>query len=296
MSTARERLSGSIRVERPGRFSPRAVHVVRRYLAPLVKLLHRPRLEGTEHLPAGPFLLVANHSAGIAAAEILSIAVTYLESVGEDRPLAAYVLPADFHVWPISALVREIGAIPATYDAAERALAKGVPILMFPGGDFESLRPVWEANRVDFGGRVGFLRIARASGVPIVPMGIRGSHFTAPLLWRSRLLANVLVLPRLVGLKRWALSVLGVVGAAAIAWFTPLPWPAKLVLIWLWLGSPFVFLPWIPWTIRMRIGAPLEASMLFAPGDATPSEDELRTALHIVERAVRRLVVSPSGS
>jgi 1-acyl-sn-glycerol-3-phosphate acyltransferase len=290
MTSRRGRWSRTIQVDHPGRFSPRAIHVVRRYLAPLVKVLHRPRLEGTEHLPSGPFLLVANHSAGIALAEILSFAVTYLEEVGEDRPLAAYVLPADFHVWPVSALVRESGAIPATYDAAERGLADGVPILMFPGGDFESLRPVWQANRVDFGGRVGFLRIARASGLPIVPMGIRGSHFTAPILLRSRLLANALVLPRLVGVKRWGLSVLGLFGAAAIASLTPLPWPAKIVLIWLWLGTPLVFLPWIPWTIRMRIGAPLEASSLSGPGDTTPSEDGLRAALHRVERAVQTLV------
>jgi hypothetical protein len=121
-------------------------------------------------------------------------------------------------------------------------------------------------------------------------MGIRGSHFTAPILLRSRLLANALVLPRLVGVKRWGLSVLGLFGAAAIASLTPLPWPAKIVLIWLWLGTPLVFLPWIPWTIRMRIGAPLEASSLSGPGDTTPSEDGLRAALHRVERAVQTLV------
>lgn len=255
-----------------------------------MRLLFRPRLEGVEHLPDGPFLLVANHSAGIALAEILSFAVTYLEEVGADRPLAAMVLPADFHVWPLSSFVREIGAIPATYDAAATTLAEGVPILVFPGGDYESLRPIWQANRVDFGGRLGFLRVARASGVPVVPMGIRGSHFTAPVLLRSRALANLLVLPRLVGVKRWGVSVLGLAGAVAILGLLAIPLPLRLAITWLWLGTPLVFLPWLPWTIRMRIGTPLDDKVLFPPDARSELDGSLELALETVENAVQALV------
>jgi len=290
MTSTRERWAHTVEVAPPGRISDAAVRVVRRYLAPLVRVLHRPTLQGVHHLPDGPFLLVANHSAGISLAEILCFTITYLEEVGPDRSLAAFVLPTDFRVWPWSAVVREIGAIPSTYDAAARTLAAGVPILVFPGGDHESLRPIWQANRVDFGGRVGFLRVARHARVPIVPLGIRGSHVTAPILLRSRVLATLLVLPRLVGVKRWGLSVLGVVGAAAIAGLVPLPVPLRLAMAWLWLGTPLVFLPWIPWTIRLRVGPPLEAASLFLPEPTLATDDELRQALHRVERAVQALV------
>ncbi len=268
-----------------------AAAVVRRVIAPLVRACFRPTLSGVENLPLDrPFLLVANHSAGIGLAEILSFVVLYLEKVGAHRPLAGFVLPTDFHVWPLSAVARSLGVIPSTYRAAETTLAAQVPILVFPGGDHESLRPVWLANQVDFGGRIGFLRIARAAGVPIVPLGIRGSHYTAPLLVRSRVLANALVLPRLVGVKRWAISLLGCIGAALLWYLLPLAWPFRLGAIWLWLGTPLVFLPWIPWTIRMRIGAPLEAEELFASADDEPLDSELRSALTRVERAVQALV------
>lgn len=60
---------------------------------------------------------------------------------------------------------------------------------------------------MDFGGRTGFLKIGREAGVPIVPMGIRGSHMTGPVLVRSTQLATLLLLPRVMGQKRWALNV-----------------------------------------------------------------------------------------
>ena len=278
---------GNVTVAEPGRISPRLVALIDRYLLPVVRLLWRPTLTGTETLPAdGPFLLVANHSAGMGVAEIHSFLALYLHQVGAARPLAGFALPLGFQVWPLSAAHRELGTIPSTYAAAEATLARGVPILIFPGGDHESLAPIWRANRVDFGGRLGFLRIARAAGVPIVPLGIRGGHMTAPILLRGKWLANVLVTPRLIGVKRWGVSVLGVLGALALGVWLPVTWPVRAGLIWLWLGSPLTFLPWLPWTLRLQIGAPLAAADLFGDG----SEAALRHALLRVQGAVQAVV------
>lgn len=270
--------------EAPGRFSPSLVAAARRFLLPLVRLLHRPTVSGFEHLPAGPFLLVANHSAGLGLSEIGSFYALYWARFGVSRPLAGFALPLGFRVPPMAKLLRAGGAIPSTYAAAEAALRDGVPILVFPGGDHETTRPLWQAHRVDFGGRQGFLRIARAAGVPIVPMGIRGSHFTAPVLFRARWLATALVAPRLIGQKRWGLSLLGVLVGASIFAFVPAIVAVRVALIWLFLGSPLTFLPWLPWTIRFRIGPPLEPAVLFAGGDRP---EAMREALATVEQAVQ---------
>ena len=286
--TKHTRWAAGARLGNAGRPTPEFVRAARRYLAPLVHIAHRPCLAGVENLPtSGPYVLVANHSAGLGIAEILSFAVLYLEQVGADRPLAGFALPFGFHLYPASRVLYHLGAIPSTYDAARATLAAGVPLLVFPGGDHETLRPVWEANRVDFGGRKGFLRIARELRVPIVPMGIRGSHYTAPVLWRSRLLAKLLVGPWLIGVKRWALTLLGVLVAALIALALPLAWPWRVLVGFLWLGSPFIFLPWIPSTIRMGIGAPLPPEVLF---EGVDDEAQLGRALELVETAVQTLV------
>jgi hypothetical protein len=57
----------------------------------------------------------------------------------------------------------------------------------------------------------------------------------------------------------------------------------RALSIWLWLGSPLVFLPVLPATIRFRIGAPLEPEALFGT-------DDLSAALAKVQGAVQGLV------
>lgn len=276
-----------IEVENPGAFSPFFVRTANRLLWPLVCVLFRPRLEGVQNLPQDrPYLLVANHSAGAGIAEIMCIIALYLRHVGPSRPLAVFALPQGFSVYPLSLLLKSIGAIPSTYEAAKHALGKNVPILVFPGGDHETLRPVWKANQADFGGRTGFLRIARDCGVPIVPLGIRGSHYTCPIFMRSKLLAWLLVVPRMLGLKRWGVSLTGVIGAAAILTLAPLSLEWRLLLTWVWLGSPLVFMPVIPWSIRLTIGPPLEPHDLFADR----SEHELHGTLQRVQSEVERLM------
>jgi 1-acyl-sn-glycerol-3-phosphate acyltransferase len=263
------------------------VRAVRRWLSPLVRLLFRPTLTGLEHLPTGPCLWVANHSAGLALAESVSFLSCYLTQVGPERPLAAVVHPLGFRVVP--ALWGDLGFIPSTYEALEATLRAGVPVLIFPGGDHEAMRPVWQAHRVDFGGRRGFLKVARALRVPVVPMGIRGSHFTAPVLWRSRwVLPRLVVWPWLLGVKRWPLTLLGLLGAVALAVWLPWAWPARALAVLAWLGSPLVVTPIWPASIRFRVGPALPPEVLFTEGD-----EALTQALARVEAAVEALVRGP---
>ena len=273
------RLCEGFRVAAPGVATPLAIRVVRRFLVPVTRLLHRPVLEGVEHLPEGPFLLVANHSGCMGLAEIDSFIACWVERFGGERPIAGFAHPISFTAWPLTWIMKQVGGIPSTYAAAEATLAVGVPILLFPGGDHDALRPVWRAFDVDFGGRLGFLRIARTMNVPIVPLGIRGSHFTAPPLVRAHLLSWLAIWPRLFGIKRFTITVLGVLGAMAIALWVPYAWPWRTLLAWAWLASPLSLLPWLPWTVRLRIGPPLRPEQLFAT-------DDLRRALEQVERAV----------
>ncbi len=264
--------------------------VIRGVVRPLVGLLFRPTLHGAGHLPSeGPYLLVANHSAGMGIAEIASIAALWVERFDRERSLAGFAHPIGFRFWPMRNLMRALGTVPSTYEDAFDTLAAGVPLLVFPGGDHETLRPVWQANCVDFGGRTGFLRIAREAGVPIVPLGIRGSHYTAPMLLRARWLAWVLVIPRAVGLERWGISLLGVLGTIPIL-LAPLPLLARLVLTVVWLASPLSLLPWVPWTIRLQIGEPLAPEQLFPPHPDQHDDDSLQAALVTVEESVQALV------
>lgn len=236
-------------------------------IRPWVKLAFRPRLVGVENLPReGPFMLVANHGAGFGVADILSFAVLWREQLG-DRALAGFAHPFAFHVWPVSWLMKGLGSIPSSYEAGRAALEKGVPIVVFPGGDHEAGLSFVRGHAVDFGGRTGFVRLAQEANVPIVPMGLRGNRFPSPILFRSRAFAWIAILPRAFGVKRYPVSVLAVAGAVAIVALSSLgPW--RFLLAWAWMASPFALIPWVPWPVRITIGAPIE------PADATPERVE----------------------
>ena len=289
-SLARHRLERLGRTGRqqpnPGRPDPRSARRWLRYLGPIVRLAFRPALENAENAPPeGGYLLVANHS-GLGNPDIACLIVVFLDRPGARFP-AAMVHPVSFNSWPAGGWMARLGAIPSTYDAALGALSQGVPVLVFPGGDIDATRPVWRARRVDFGGRQGFLKIARGAKVPIVPMGIRGSHYAAPILFRSTILSTLLVFPRLSGVRRFPVTLLGVLGAVGLVALGPsIGWRLASILAMLWIAAPLAQIPWIPWTVRMRLGEPIRYEDLF-PDDG---EETLQRAYDRVIGVVEDLV------
>lgn len=235
----------------------------------IVRLFFRATLEGVEHLPAGPYLLIGNHPPCLGTGEFVALMALWVRRFGKSRPIAGFTHVSAHATWPFPWLFEQIGAIPSTYAAAEEALDRGVPVVAFPGGDHEAFRPFWQKG-ADFGGREGFLRIARKANVPIVPMGIAGD--SAPVLWCSRLLAYLCIWPRLVGLKRYGFTVLALLGALVLFGATPsLSLQARLFFAWIWASSPFALVSWMPARVRIRIGAPLASTASRAEVEAAVS-------------------------
>ena len=72
---------------------------------------------------------------------------------------------------PGLAFLRKYGTVAASpRQRRARRSTSGAALLVYPGGDYEVHRPIWERNRVDFGGRKGFIRLALEQDVPIVPV------------------------------------------------------------------------------------------------------------------------------
>jgi len=286
-------LADRARVGTPGIPTPALKRLVRWTIGPFVRVLFRPTLTGWENLPQGrAFLLVANHS-GSGLAEIGGLIIHWLDRPGGPPRLAAMAHPIAFHVPLINWILRSVGAIPSTYQHAGEALAAGIPVLVFPGGDHEVFRPIWQANRVDFAGRKGFLSLARRAWVPVVPLGIRGSHYTVPILHRSRVMPWLTVIYRLGGIKRLPVTLLLVIGLCLIGTLGPPRigvWPS-VGLGWLLMVFPLThFFPLVPWKVRMEIGRPIEPEELFGDRDETAPLD---AAYKRAEGAVQALVSPP---
>jgi len=155
-----------------------------------------PTVRGLEYLPSeGPALVIGNHNAAFYMPDTWVTALAIVDRRGTAHP--AYTLTYDllFALPLVGTFLRRIGAIPAASDDAADALAEGALVLDYPGGDWEACRPWAERNRVDFGGRTGFARLALRTGVPVVPVVAHGSHDSVVVLARGERIARWLGLP-----------------------------------------------------------------------------------------------------
>jgi 1-acyl-sn-glycerol-3-phosphate acyltransferase len=154
----------------------------------------------------GPVLLVGNHSGGNVAPEVIIFPMAFSTFFGVER--AFYQLAHNLVLAsPVGPLLKRYGTLAASHDHAKRALQAGAAVLVFPGGDWEVHRPTWEANRVDFAGRKGFIKLALAENVPIVPVVTVGGQETALFLSRGAWLAKLTRVDKLLRLKVLPISI-----------------------------------------------------------------------------------------
>jgi len=154
-------------------------------------------VRGFENVPAGGALVVGNHSGGTWVPDVPALMAAWQREFGSDRPLVALALDAMFAVPGLETLMRKLGEIPASPANAERALAEGQAVLVYPGGAHEAFRPWRDRNRIDFGGHQGYVRLALRTGVPVVPVVGHGGHETLMVLARGDQLARHPLVKRL---------------------------------------------------------------------------------------------------
>ena len=168
----------------------------------IANVLFRPKVRGLEHIPAeGPVLLVGNHSGGTMIIDTFVFSFAFYRYFGPERRF--HQLAHDLAVkFPgLSALIRGYGTVPASHKYAERALEAGAAVLVYPGGDFESFRPSWHSEEIEFGGRKGFVSLALSQDVPIVPVVSIGGQESALFVIRGERIAKLLMLDRLLRIK-----------------------------------------------------------------------------------------------
>jgi 1-acyl-sn-glycerol-3-phosphate acyltransferase len=243
-------------------------------LLPLVERLNthylRLRHQGFDQLPRGPVLYVGNHNGGIAGPDICCTLGSLWRARGPEAPL--YALAHDFPMRQLPAFgaaIQPFGALRATPENALRALASGAQVLVYPGGDVDAYRHTRHRDKLCWGSRDGFVRVAQAAGVPIVPIVAHGAHRSAYIFSEGVAIARALRMRRWARVERFPLAL-------------ALPWGMAL-------GPWLPYLP-LPFSIQLRVLPPIAA----AP-DADP--ESLREHVRAqMQRALDQLAARARGA
>jgi 1-acyl-sn-glycerol-3-phosphate acyltransferase len=196
----------------------------------LSSLYFRGEVRGLGNVPEdGPVLLVGNHSGGNVTPDTHVFTLAFCAYFGVERSF--YQLAHNLVLsMPGLSRLRRFGTVAASPENARKALESGAALLVYPGGDYEVHRPLWERNKVDFGGRKGFIRLALEHGVPIVPVVSIGGQETSIFLSRGERLARLLALDRLFRLKVLPISLAVPWGLNVGDMLGHLPLPAKITV------------------------------------------------------------------
>ncbi|HEV2812589.1 MAG TPA: lysophospholipid acyltransferase family protein [Solirubrobacteraceae bacterium] len=196
----------------------------------LSSLYFRGEVRGLGNIPEkGPVLLVGNHSGGNLTVDTGVFMLAYCAYFGVEREL--YSLAHNLVVsMPGLGFLRKWGVVAASRENARKTLEDGNALLVYPGGDYEVHRPVWERNKVDFDGRKGWIKTALEHDVPIVPVVAIGGQETALFLSRGETLAKLLMLDRSLRLKVLPISLAPPWGINVGDFLGHIPLPAKITV------------------------------------------------------------------
>jgi 1-acyl-sn-glycerol-3-phosphate acyltransferase len=168
---------------------------------PLVELLYatwwRTAVRGVEQVPAtGPALIVANH-AGLVPWDALVLRHALRREHPARRDLRPLLDDRECDLPVLGGLAVRLGGVRASPEAAERILAGGGLLGVFPEGSGGARKPWRDRYRIQRFGRGGFVRVALRARAPIVPCAIVGSEEASPGISRAGWLADRLGIPLL---------------------------------------------------------------------------------------------------
>ena len=172
----------------------------------LASLYFRADVQHLDRIPAeGPVLLIGNHSGGNVPPDTFVFPLAFCSYFGVERPFDQLAHNLVVSAPPLGWL-RKFGTVAANHENARMALESGAALLGYPGGDYEVFRPSWERHTVDFDGRMGYVKLARDAGVPIVPVASVGGQESAVFLNRGQWLAKLLRADKTLRLKSIPIS------------------------------------------------------------------------------------------
>lgn len=170
-------------------------------LEPFLETWFHPQVRGLERIPDGPALYVGNHNGGLLSADTFVLGAKVLRARGIDAMPYGLGHEVAISLPGVKQLLVPLGAVRASHENAHRLFARGHKVLVYPGGDLDAMRAFRMRDRIIFGARRGYIRLALRADVPVIPVVAAGAHETYLVLHDGRFLAKALRLDKLLRIE-----------------------------------------------------------------------------------------------
>lgn len=164
-----------------------------RRLVPAVEALIRAgyfgfEVEGLEHVPRDGRAVFAQNHAGWFPLDAFFVGLAVRRALGPRRTPYFATAEAALALPLVGPFIRRVGAVPSAWFRRPERLPPGLRSCgFFPEGVPGNTKPFWQAYRMRPWNR-GFVRVAAAQGLPIVPAAVLGGEECLPVAWTVRLL------------------------------------------------------------------------------------------------------------
>lgn len=162
----------------------------------LYKYYFRVDTQGTENVPdEGRCLIVSNHSGGALPYDGIMLRTTVRLEHPRARELRWLAEDFIYYLPFVGAAMNRIGAVRACQENAERLLAGGRLVAVFPEGAKGTGKLYRERYKLQRFGRGGFIRLCLRTQTPLVPCAIIGAEEANPMLYRIEYMTKSLGIP-----------------------------------------------------------------------------------------------------
>ena len=166
----------------------------------LNKYWFRLEVTGWDRVPDRPCLVVGVHSGGALTMDAWTLVNAWWTHFEGRRLLHGTAHDVLMATPGLGDYFRAVGVIAANRKSVTEALAQGDDVVVWPGGEVDSMRSWRKRDVATLAGRTGFVRQAIRSGVPILPVATVGGHDTVFVVSEGKWLANAL--DKVTGLKK----------------------------------------------------------------------------------------------
>ncbi len=186
--------------ETPWRAPPIDDALWERRLVPMVETLIRSGyfsfdVEGAEHVPKDGRAIFAQNHAGWFPLDAFFVGLALRRVLGPCRTPYFATAEAALALPVIGPFIRRVGAVPSAWFRRPERLPPGLRACgFFPEGIPGNTKPFWQAYRMRPWNR-GFVRVAAALDLPIVPAAVLGGEECMPVAWTVRLLEPIFGAP-----------------------------------------------------------------------------------------------------